>query len=63
MGPVLFNIFINNLDVGVQSNLTKSVDDTKLGGVADSPEGCATIHSDLGRLEKWTKKNLMKFNK
>ncbi|KAK4829683.1 hypothetical protein QYF61_005976 [Mycteria americana] len=37
--------------------------DTKLGGAADTPEGCAAIQRDLDRLEKWVNKNLMKFSK
>ena len=38
------------------------MDDTKLGGVADTTEGCATIHQDLDRLESWAERNLMRFN-
>lgn len=61
-GPVLFDIFMNDLDYMIESILTKSAINTKLGGEVNTSEGRDILQSDPDRLEEWASKSSMKFN-
>ena len=61
-GPVLFNIFSNDLEQATQYTL-KFANGSRPGGPVDMLEGRAANQGYLGRLEGWACRNLTKLSK
>ena len=55
LGPLLFIIYINDLDGGVKSRLSKFSDDPKLGGEVDSRGGGDQIRESIDTCIEWVK--------
>ena len=60
--PILFIIYINDLDDNILSNISKFADDTKLGNRITSEKDYQILQNDLNKIVNWSKEWQMKFN-
>ena len=62
LGPLLFTVYINDIDSAVVSKLSKFADDTKMFNTVSRQGNSATLQSDLTNLFHWSTEWQMLFN-
>jgi len=62
LGPLLFLIFINDLDTDILSKLCKFADDTKIGRTVGTEQEVNILRRELNKLHTWAQDWQMAFN-
>ena len=62
LGPLLFVLYINDLEIGLGSKVWKFADDTKIVRSIKSINDNCYLQKDLDRLQNWANENQMEFN-
>ena len=62
LGPILFLIYINDLDHGIWNWLLKFADDTKIFGAVDNSSQQQKLQQDLNMLFNWSQAGVEKTN-
>ena len=62
LGPLLFCVYINDLDDGMLSKISKFADDTKISRKVTKREDVDEFRTDLNKLCKWSQEWQMLFN-
>ena len=62
LGPILFLVYINDLEEGVTGNILKFADDTKLFTKTKEIVDKENLQDDIDQLVKWSEKLQMLFN-
>ncbi len=55
LGPVMFGIYVNDLEDGIDSYINLFADDAKLMRKVESEDDCKKLQEDLKKVEEWSR--------
>ncbi len=62
LGPVLFIIYINDIDVELNNFISKFADDTKIGNSVSIEHDRMSLQENLRKISDWSERRKMPFN-
>ena len=54
--PMMFQIYVNDMQCGVTSYMNLFADDTKLMTVVKNTDDCQELQGDINKIDEWSKK-------
>ncbi len=62
LGPVLFLVYVNDIDEGLSCKISKFADDTKIGNSVLTDEERQSLQEDLHKISVWSDRWEMPIN-
>ena len=62
LGPLMFLVFINDLNTGLNSDASIFADDTKIGRCIENEKDCGQLQIDINRIVDWCSEWKMELN-
>ena len=62
LGPLLFLVYINDIDEDILSKFGKFADDSKVAKVVNNTDDADILRKDLAKIQKWSHDWHMEFN-
>ena len=62
LGPLLFNIYVNDIESNISSNISLYADDLKLRRTLNDIADCSILQDDINRIERWSIDNSLALN-
>ncbi len=62
LAPIMFQVYINDMTVGLNSYINMFADDAKLMKVIKNQEDCEELQRDIDRIYEWSKRWKLEFN-
>lgn len=56
LAPIMFQIYVNDMHIGLNSYISLFADDAKLLRVIKSREDCLLLQEDINKILEWSKK-------
>ena len=53
LGPLLYILYINDLDSGISNDISKFANDSRIGRIIRSESDVKDLQGDLDRLNEW----------